>query len=233
MEDGSFRRCGLVVLVDTQTLDSGDKLTQLNLSLRSLWASTTVIIKPWAGRIARTDEGNFVMSAIPYIADRVGQGIRRLPQLLKIQVHLMSMHRSGRIVSNRPNAPPNPSMPVMTSMEVCSYLRAVAEAATAQDATNLWQPGPALTPLKRLQPKKTHRGGSQGRGHPKGTRGGRGGNYGRGRGGHGGGRGGQGGLGGRGGRVDAVVLQLLTQAYTTIPGSEWPKNIFFPSSGQI
>ena len=64
-----------MVLVDTQTLDSGDKLTQLNPSLQSLWALTTVIIKPWAGGIARTDEGNFVTSVIPYIADRVGQGI--------------------------------------------------------------------------------------------------------------------------------------------------------------
>ena len=85
--------------------------------------------------------------------------------------------RSGRIVSNGPSAPPNPSMPLMTSMEVSSYLRAVAEAATAQDATNLWQPWTAPTPLKRLQPKKTHRGGSQGRGNPKDARGGRSSNY--------------------------------------------------------
>ena len=33
-------------------------------------------------------------------------------------------------------------------------MRAVAEAATAQDAIDLWQPGPTQTaPLKRLQPK--------------------------------------------------------------------------------
>ena len=66
----------------------------------------------------------------------------------------------------------------MISTEVCTYLRAVSEAATAQDVINLWQPGPAqTTPLKRLQPKKikTHRGGAQGMGHFKGSRGGRGG----------------------------------------------------------
>ena len=36
VQDGSFRRCGLVLLVDMKTLDSSDKLTQLNLSLWSL-----------------------------------------------------------------------------------------------------------------------------------------------------------------------------------------------------
>ena len=81
--------------MDTQTLDSSDKLTQLNLSIRSIWASTTVLLKPWAVGIARTDERNFVTSLILTIADRVGQGVRRLPQLLKIQVRLVAMHRSG------------------------------------------------------------------------------------------------------------------------------------------
>ena len=155
VQDGSFHQCGLVLLVNVQTLDSSDRLTQLNLSLRSLWSSTTVVIKPWTGGIARTDDGKFVTSSIRHIADRIGQGIRRLPKLLKIQVRLLCMHKSGRVVSNGPIAPPSPSKQLMLSMEICTYLRAVSEAATAQDAINLWQLGPAqTTPLKRLQPKK-------------------------------------------------------------------------------
>ena len=56
LEDGSFQRCGLVLLVDTRTLNSRDRLTQLNLSLRSLWSSTTVVIKPWSGGIERAED---------------------------------------------------------------------------------------------------------------------------------------------------------------------------------
>ena len=49
IQDGSFCRCGLVLMVGAEVLDSSDRLTQLNLSLRS---STTVVIKPWTGGIA-------------------------------------------------------------------------------------------------------------------------------------------------------------------------------------
>ena len=128
VQDGSFKRCGLVLLVDTKTLDSRDKLTQMNLSLRSLWSSTMVVIKPWNGGIAKAEDRMFPTSSIPHMADRIGQGIRRLPKLLRTQVCLLCMHKSGKVVSNGPPA-------------------------TAQAATDLWQPGPVqAAPLKRLQP---------------------------------------------------------------------------------
>jgi hypothetical protein len=79
-QDGSFRRCGLVLLVGAEVLDSSDVLTQMNLSLRCLWASTTVVIKPWTGGIARTGDGKFVTPSIPQIADRIGQGPSILAQ---------------------------------------------------------------------------------------------------------------------------------------------------------
>ena len=106
VQDGSFRRCGLVPLVDAQTLDSSDRLTQLNLSLRSLWSSTTIVIKPWTGGIARTDDGKFVTSSIPHIADRIGQGIRRLPKLLRIQVRLLCMTRARGLSAMDPSTLP-------------------------------------------------------------------------------------------------------------------------------
>ena len=103
-------------------------------------ASTTVVIKPWTGGIPRTDDGKFVTASIPQIADRIGQGLRRLPKLLRIQVRLLSMHKSGRVVSNGPSAPPSPCKELMLSTEVCTYLWAVAEAAMAQDAGSPVQP---------------------------------------------------------------------------------------------
>ena len=173
VQDGSFRRCGLVLLVNTKTLDSSDKLTQLNLYLRSHWSSTMVVIKPWNGGIERAEDGMFPTSSIPHIADRTSQGIRRLPKLLRTQVCLLYMHKSGKVVSNGPPAPPSPNKQLMLSTKVDSYLRIVAEA-----AIDLWKPGPVqVAPLKRLQPgakkgrcsgqgtlRSGHGGGSCGRG---------------------------------------------------------------------
>ena len=68
VQDGSFKRCGLVLLVDAKTLDSSDRLTQMNLSLRSLWSSTMVVLKPWTGwtrGITRAEGGMFPTSSIP------------------------------------------------------------------------------------------------------------------------------------------------------------------------
>ena len=100
IEDGFFQLCGLVLLIDTQTLNSSDRLTQMNLSLRSLWSLTTIVIKPWSGSIDQAEDGMFPTSSIPYIADRIGQGLIRLPKLLRTLVRLLCMHKSGRVVSN-------------------------------------------------------------------------------------------------------------------------------------
>ena len=189
VEDGSFLLCGLVLLINTQTLNSSDRLTLLNLSLSHDQAMER---QHRPGR-------RWNVSSIPYIADRIGQGIRRLPKLLRTQVRLLCMHKSGRVVSNGPPAPPSPNKQLMLSTEVDSYLRTVAE--TALVAIDLWQPGQAkTTPLKRLQSGakkgKTHSGGAQGKGHSKGSRG---------RGGYrGGGSGGRGGSN-RGGRGPTII----------------------------
>ena len=45
VEDGSFRQCGIVLLVGEEALGSDEALTQMNLSLRSIWALTTDIVK--------------------------------------------------------------------------------------------------------------------------------------------------------------------------------------------
>ena len=125
VQDGSFKRCGRVLLVDTKTLDSSDKLTQMNLSLRSLWSSTMVVFKPWTRGIARAEDGMFPTSSIPHIADMISQGIRKLPKLLRTQVRLLCMHKSGKVVNNGPPAPPSLNKELMLSTEVDSYLRAI------------------------------------------------------------------------------------------------------------
>ena len=90
----------------------------------------------------------FQTSSIPHNAHRISQGIRRLPKLMRTQVCLLCMHKSGKVVSYRPPAPSSPNKQLMFSTEVDSYMRTVAEA-----AINLWQPGPVqMAPLKRLQP---------------------------------------------------------------------------------
>ena len=107
VQDGSFKRCGLVLLVDAKTLDSSDRLTQMNLSLRSLWSSTMVVLKPWTGwtrGIARAEDGMFPTSSIPQIADMISHGARKLPKLMTTQVRLLCLHKSGRVVANGPPA---------------------------------------------------------------------------------------------------------------------------------
>ena len=69
VQDGSFKRCGLVLLVDAKTLDSSDRLTQMNLSLRPLWSSPMVVLKPWTGRnggIARAEPRELTLMKSKY-----------------------------------------------------------------------------------------------------------------------------------------------------------------------
>ena len=180
VDDGSFHRCGVVLLVDEEVLSSETLLMELNLRLRSLWASTTILLQPWNDGIPRSKDGKFATAAITEIAARIDQGIKRLPKLLKTQaVKLLCMHRSWRTVNNRPRAPLKPSLELMTSTEVCTFLRAVGEAPTAQDAVDVWQPTQApTTAVKRLQ--KTSPKTPKGRGGSRGGSGGRGGYRGRG-----------------------------------------------------
>ena len=49
----TYKRTGLLLLIDQETLDSSEWLVQLNLCLRSMWASTTVVLKPWTGKTGR------------------------------------------------------------------------------------------------------------------------------------------------------------------------------------
>ena len=173
-------------MIDEETLHSEELLKSLNLRMRSVWASTTIILKPWASGLPRGTDGNFLTLGVADIAKRIDQALKFLPWLLTTpSVKLTCIHSSGRTIHNGPRAPPSPSMGLMTSTDECSFLRAVAESPTAQDAVARW--GPTTTTPKKVK-RLTHQpkhGGSRGfRGKKRGggsSRGGgsRGGSHGR------------------------------------------------------
>ena len=114
--------------------------------------------------------------------------LKKLPVLFKNPaVKLLCMQRSGRTVHNGPKAPVEPNMSLMTNTEECTFVRAVSEAPTAQEAIKLWNPKVKTTPAKKLKRLNTQspkapkeqtssrggsRGGSKGRGRKHGRGGG-------------------------------------------------------------
>ena len=101
-----------MLLVDKQTLDSSERLIQVNLCLQSLWSSTIVVLKPWTdktGGIIREQDGTFPTSTLPNITDMIAYAARKLPKLMTTQVRLMCLHKSGKVVANGPQL-----LPVLT-----------------------------------------------------------------------------------------------------------------------
>ena len=111
------------------------------MRMRSIWASTSVLIKPWNGSLLRGKDGNFFTAAIGDIAARIDQALKKLQALFKNPaVNLLCTHRSGRTVHNGPKAPVEPNMSLMTNTEECTFVRVVSEAPRAQEAVELWNP---------------------------------------------------------------------------------------------
>ena len=147
---------------------------------RSLWASTTVLIKPWNWGLPRDRDGHFLTTAVGDKAARIDQALKQLPGLFKNPaIKLACMHKSGRTIHNGPQASLSPSMSLMVNTEECTYVRAVNESPTAQGAAACWSP--TTTPPKKekrlnSQPKQTSSHGRGGfRGKKRGRRGSRGG----------------------------------------------------------
>ena len=172
VQHGSYKRTGVLLLVDKDMLESRDCLVEINLCLRSLWAATSVVLKPWADRagINRLQDGSILTASIPGVADEMSVATSKLAKLLKSSNHLICIHGSGKVVAKGPQAPPTPDLELMMSTEVDTYLRVVQEVDTADEANALWRPGPTKpSQLKRLQqePKrgKGRRGGFNGQGN--------------------------------------------------------------------
>ena len=68
VKDGSFHRCVFVLLIDEEVLSSETLLMEMNLRLWSLWAPTTILLKPWNDGIPRAKDGKFATAAITKIA---------------------------------------------------------------------------------------------------------------------------------------------------------------------
>ena len=101
-----------------------------------MWAATSVIIKPWTDRIGidRMENGSVPTSTIPGIADELTVATSKLPKLLRSWKRLISIHGSGKLVTQGPSALPRPNLKIMMSTKVDTYLRTVSEAETADKA---------------------------------------------------------------------------------------------------
>ena len=195
VEAGYFKRCAVLLLLDSSVAANNEELTRLNVRIRALWSAGLAVIKPWNGFLARTDEGNFQTGEIGNIAARVDQALKRMTKLLSNPAtRLVAVHRTGRCIFNGPRAPLTPNVKILKSEEQCEYVRAVMESDTAEDALKAW--APASSPKKKLKrlnskAKETWGSSSRGSGRGRGSSRGRGGSS-RGR------RGGRGGFHGAG-----------------------------------
>ena len=79
----TFHRCGVFLIIAEETLNSAILLKELNMRMRFIWASTSVLIKPWNGGLPRGKDGNFFTAAIGDIAARIDQALKKLPALFK------------------------------------------------------------------------------------------------------------------------------------------------------
>ena len=179
VDAGYFKRCAVLLLLDSSVAASNDELTRLNVRIRALWSAGLAVIKPWNGFLARTGEGNFQTGDIGVIAARVDQAIKRMPKLLSNPAtRLVGVHRTGRCIFNGPKAPLTPNVEILKSKEQCEYVRAVVESNTAEDAIKAW--APASSPKKKLKrlnhkAKETWGSSSRGSGRGRGSSRGRGG----------------------------------------------------------
>ena len=94
VDGGYFKRCAVVLLLDSSVAANNDELTRFNVRMRALWRVGIAVIKPWNGFLARTSEGNFQTSDIDGIAARVDQGMKHLPKLLSNPTtRMVGVHR--------------------------------------------------------------------------------------------------------------------------------------------
>ena len=77
VEDGSFHRCSLIILLDEDTLGSDVLHKDMNLHMRSLWTSTSVWLKPWNGGLPRCKNSQAFTTAVGNIAAKIDQALKR------------------------------------------------------------------------------------------------------------------------------------------------------------
>ena len=55
-------------MIDEETLSSEELLRRFNVRMQSVWASSTIILKPWNGGLPRGADGNFLTLGVADIA---------------------------------------------------------------------------------------------------------------------------------------------------------------------
>ena len=91
------------MLVDKETLVLKERLVEINLCLWTLWAATSVVIKPWAERVGvhRMENGSVPTATIPGIANKMTVVADKLAKLFKLSNRLICIHGSGKAVNQR------------------------------------------------------------------------------------------------------------------------------------
>ena len=94
------------MLVNKDTLESSDRLVEMNLCLRSLWEAKSVVLEPWTDRagINRTQDGSIPTASIPVVADEMSVAACKLAKLLLFSNRLICLLWSGKPVANGPRA---------------------------------------------------------------------------------------------------------------------------------
>ena len=107
VQHGSYKRTGVLLLVDKETLVSMDWLVEINLCLRTQWAATSVVLKPRADRagVHRTENGSVPMATILGVADEMSVAAGKLTKLFKSSNRLICINGSDKAVTNGPPAP--------------------------------------------------------------------------------------------------------------------------------
>ena len=87
-----------------ETLVLKERLVVINLCLWTLWAATSVVIKPWAERVGvhRMENGSVPTATIPGIANEMTVAAGKLAKLFKSSDRLICIHGSGKAVTNGP-----------------------------------------------------------------------------------------------------------------------------------
>ena len=104
MQAGPFKRIGVLMILDTSSLASRERLLKVNLTLLTMWACTAVVIKPWTSRtkIDRQDNGTMPTEMIPDIAEEINMVVSKIEKLLRSPNKFLAIHASGVVVAQGP-----------------------------------------------------------------------------------------------------------------------------------
>ena len=97
MQAGTFKRIGVLMILDVSSLASRERLLKVNLTLRMMWACTAIVIKPWTSRtkIDQRDDCTVPTETIPDIAEEINMAASKMEKLLRSPNKFLVIQASG------------------------------------------------------------------------------------------------------------------------------------------